>query len=215
VFRQQFFKNRKLKINGKNLIITNVLREMTEKILKTDTGNAPIYIESLEKDYSSFVKVKGESGDLNILIGGIIDRVDRINNITRILDYKSGGDKLEINNINDLFDYNSKNRNKAAFQTLMYCEIYSLNEPGKKIRPSLYPVRKMFADDFSDIFHIKKGPLDGNIDDYSVIREVFTGLLGSVISDIFNKSRPFLMTTDTLKCRYCPYCSLCNRQDVK
>ena len=212
--RKKFLKNEESRISGSNLVVTEVVIDMVERILGFDYNNTPIELVSLENRYSCIIPVKTGNDIINVSVGGMIDRVDKCSGVTRILDYKSGRDNLEINEIDNLFEHDSQ-RNGAAFQTLAYCEIYSRNHPGEKIRPALYPVRKMYADNFTDKFIIKKGEPAGSIADYSAIRDYFLTKLEILISDIFDMSVPFRMTSMTGSCTYCPFNIMCSRQNVK
>ena len=104
--------------------------------------------------------------DLPVRLGGTIDRIDRKDGITRILDYKSGRDSLEINTLESLSEYDSDG-NSAAFQTLLYSWIYQGGGDSGTIRPSLYPARAIYDDNFSDIFTIKNGELKGPVTDFN------------------------------------------------
>lgn len=212
-FRKVFMKNSSGRIRGKNLIITSIIERMIGQILKADTNYTPLEIIGLEKKITGTVTFTLNGIEKKTLVGGTIDRVDRTGGIYRILDYKSGADNVEINNLEDLFDYNAKNRNSAAFQTLLYCELFMQNTNKPEMRPSLYPVRNIFTANFSDTFIIKHGAGKGALESYRIIREEFLEGLKKVISDIFNHNRDIVMTSDRQKCRQCPYNVLCNRKN--
>ncbi|MBS0010199.1 MAG: PD-(D/E)XK nuclease family protein, partial [Bacteroidales bacterium] len=154
-------------------------------------------------------------GSVEMVIAGTVDRIDSAGGVTRILDYKSGSDKLDVQTADSLVAYNNSSRNSAAFQTLLYCEIcYGGDIPGP-VRPALYPVREIFSDNFSDIFNVKNGEFSGLIHDYDTIRPLFTSLLEQVLADIADTEFDFVMTEKSQKCRYCPYSSICERNVIK
>ena len=210
-FRKVFMKNSNSPIKGKNLIITSIIEKMIGQIMKADINYAPMEIITLEKKYSGSVPFSMNGVQHEARIGGTIDRVDRSGGIFRVLDYKSGADDIKIKDIEDLFDYDANNRNSAAFQTLLYCELFMQNTDRSDLRPSLYPVRKLFSTNFSDTFIINNGPVNGPVESYGLIREEFIRGLQKVFYDIFDKTREINMTSDRQKCRYCPYNRLCNR----
>ncbi len=212
-FRQVFMKNNKAVIKGKNLVITSLIERMALRILEADIRSAPLQIVSLEKDYEAGFDFITGTAEKTVSIRGTIDRVDISKGITRIIDYKSGADSLEINNLERMFDYNAPDRNSAAFQTLLYCEIFMYNSKMTDIRPSLYPVRKIFTDYFDDTFLTGKGSNKEPLRSYSVLRHEFIDRLKHTLSDIFDGKREFEMTPHEQKCRYCPYNSLCNRRE--
>ncbi|MBS0011204.1 MAG: PD-(D/E)XK nuclease family protein [Bacteroidales bacterium] len=212
-FRKIFMKDKPGEIKGKNLVVTSIIERMAEQILKSDMTFAPLEIISLEKHYTGLVVCNINDTAREVKIGGTLDRADRTGAVNRVLDYKSGGDTLEIKSMEDLFDYDAKNRNSAAFQTLLYCELFMQNTGKDKVKPSLYPVRKIFSEKFSDTFIIKNGEGQGPVESYDSIRDLFMGGLNKVLSDIFDPGRDIEMTGDKQNCRYCPYNILCNRKN--
>jgi CRISPR/Cas system-associated exonuclease Cas4 (RecB family) len=211
-FRKVFMKGNPGPVRGKNLVITSIIEKMTSQIIEADSKYAPFEIVSLEKYYHGSLPCLVKGVSMTIPLGGAIDRVDRSGKLCRILDYKSGADSVEIRSIDDLFDYDSKDRNGAAFQTLLYCELFARDSASTDIRPSLYPVRKIFSEDFSDVFRIKNGPGTGDLLSYAGVRDHFIAGLEKVLSDIFDPDVDFVMTDDQQKCTYCPYKQLCNRK---
>ncbi|MGO4912348.1 PD-(D/E)XK nuclease family protein [Leeuwenhoekiella sp. W20_SRS_FM14] len=103
---------------GKNLIIFNVAKQFVRNFLMQERrdvsdGNE-IIIKALESKYSVPI---GEG----IVLKGTVDRIDRVNDVLRILDYKTGKvDKyhLVIKEWEDLItDYDKQSK---AFQVLCY-----------------------------------------------------------------------------------------------
>ncbi len=211
-FRKVFMKNSKGPIKGKNLIITSIIERIIGQIIKIDINYAPMEITALEKKFSGSVSFSVNGMQHEARIGGTIDRVDRSAGIFRVLDYKSGADDIQIKELENLFDYDAYSRNSAAFQTLLYCELFMQNTDASELRPSLYPVRKIFNNNFSDTFIIKQGIVNGPVESYGLIRKEFIRGLQKVIYDIFDTRREINMTQDRQKCRYCPYNRLCNRK---
>ncbi len=210
-FRKEFMKNTRASIKGRNLVIARILERMVRQILETDKRFAPLEIVSLEKEYNIAFTLKINGNEIQLRLGGTIDRVDKINELYRIIDYKSGADSIEIGTFEQLFDYEARKRNSAAFQTLLYSEIFYQNNSTCNLRPSLYPMRNIFNDDFSDVFDIKRGEKAGPVHSYHDIRDHFVENLGRVLTDIFDVSRDITMTKNDQHCRYCPYNRLCNR----
>jgi hypothetical protein len=95
---------------------------------------------------------------------------------------------------------------------MLYCEAYLDVNPGIAIRPSIYKVKELTAQNFSDALKISEGKNnDLRLEDFQMIRKEFVeGLKGS-ISAIFSPEEPFRMTRNINKCGYCPYRALCQR----
>jgi len=214
-FRNEFMNNSRAEIRGRNLVITGILEKMVRQILETDKRFAPLEIVSLEKEYTTGFPLMINGSNTTIRLGGTIDRVDIINGTYRILDYKSGADSVEIGDLDQLFDYEYANRNSAAFQTLLYCEIFLKESTDIDLRPSLYPMRNIFNDNFTDVFDIKKGEEAGKVDSYHKLRDPFRANIKRVLADIFDDNRDIGMTQNEQHCRHCPYNSLCNRMELK
>ncbi|MCD4768667.1 MAG: PD-(D/E)XK nuclease family protein, partial [Bacteroidales bacterium] len=214
-FREIMMNRRQGNITGRNLIIISVISDLVKQIMRIDSRFSPIKIVSLEEKYKTGLTVERGNKKFTIFLEGTIDRVDIIDGKIRILDYKSGRDNLDIRSLDELFEENGKYKNSAAFQTLVYCFIYLRNNPGTNLRPSLYPVRLIYDNSFSDIFNIKDGIGAGSLDDFSKINDHFVSCLTGIIGDIFDPERDFEMTSETSVCRYCTYNKLCDRQDVK
>ena len=108
------------------------------------------------------------------MLGGKIDRVDRKGDLVRVIDYKTGKDKLDFDSVASLFSRDGK-RNKAAFQTLLYALLYKTNAPrtSQKIVPGLINRMNLFDNDFK--FGLKVGK--NFVDDVDPLLTEFTGSL--------------------------------------
>jgi CRISPR/Cas system-associated exonuclease Cas4 (RecB family) len=200
-------------VDGNVLIITEVLRAYAMKILRADRLLAPFRILNLE-DLFSFLLVAGpDSANSEVLTGGTVDRIDIVEGVTRIVDYKTGMVSDSINSIDDLFSPGRKKESDGWLQTLLYCEAYMTANPGITVRPSIYKIRKLSGSPLNDKLRIKTGSRsDVEINDYLEVRDQFMENLKSVISAIFSSDEPFIMTSDIRgKCTYCPYRALCTR----
>lgn len=214
-FGSVFLHDSKADISGRNIIVVSILVKMVKQIMQVDSMVAPLTIIALEKEYSMEIPVITGGREINVLVRGTIDRVDSVSGTLRILDYKSGNDSLEIRSFAEICMQDSKERNSAAFQTLVYCELYQRTEEGAALRPALYPVRQIFGDNFSDHFVVNRGDHEGEIDNYSNVRDDFYSGLSRVITEIMDRDVKFRMTDHLIKCSYCPYAAICEREDLK
>ena len=126
----------------------------------------------------------------------------------RIIDYKTGKDKLEFDSMDSLFE-RDVNRNKAAFQTFLYALLYKANNPspGFHVIPGLINRDHLFSKgDFG--FRIKKGNIVEATD--QVIAE-FESHLRGILEEIFNPAEVFDQTKQVETCSYCPYKNICYR----
>ena len=90
-------------IGGNEFIIRDILIAYVLKILRSDRTLAPFEILHLESVFSFPVSVSSGGYDIALIAGGKVDRIDLIQGVTRIVDYKTGSVAEKITSIEDLF----------------------------------------------------------------------------------------------------------------
>jgi hypothetical protein len=203
------------KLNGQMAIARDVLQKYINRILEIDAESAPFRLVSLEKGkkYEAQLEIETVADRKKIMLRGIIDRVDELNGVIRLIDYKSGGDKKDFPDVDSLFDRESTKRNKAAMQTMFYGLIYQATHPGNSamLKPAIFNLKEMFSDDFNPYLHQKMGRTRTEVNDYRDFhREYEMGLKG-LLEELYDVGTPFSQTTDLKKCEYCPYKEMCGR----
>ncbi len=197
-------------VSGNEIIMREVIFTYLFRILKMDRSLVPLEIRNLEDSFSFVLKSSSNGSSFELLTGGKVDRIDVYRGVTRIVDYKTGNVSDSIGSIDDLFIDDRKKDCDGWLQTLIYCEAYLSNNKDRKVRPSVYKIKKMTNGFVNDRLRLKDPEMV--IDDYSIIREEFIQRLGTLVSKIFSKDEPFTMTCDNRgKCSYCPYKALCLR----
>ena len=193
---------------GQRLVVREVVKRFAHRILEMDEQYAPFDIELLEQgglDYN--VAIDRPPG--SVLLSGKIDRVDRKGDWVRVIDYKTGRDKLDFESIASLFERDSK-RNKAAFQTLLYALLYEVNRHPRsagKIVPGLINRMNLFETDFKFGFKIGKDFLE-NVEPHL---PEFRNHLKKLLDELFDPKVPFDQTTDPELCKFCAYQRICYR----
>ncbi|HEX6225381.1 MAG TPA: PD-(D/E)XK nuclease family protein, partial [Chryseolinea sp.] len=198
---------RPVRYEGQRLVVREIVKSFAHRILEMDRLYAPFEIELLEQgglDYS--VDINQFPG--SALISGKIDRVDRKDNLVRVIDYKTGKDKLSFDSVASLFSRDAK-RNKAAFQTLLYALLYKTNatRSAQKIVPGLINRMNLFDDDF------KFGLMVGKtfVDDVEPLLPEFHTRLKELLDELYDPNVPFDQTTDVELCKFCSYQGICYR----
>jgi hypothetical protein len=198
--------------SGNNLIIKEILFTYLKLIMDADREIAPFTIIELEKQLSFNLEVACDGKEYVFRTGGTIDRLDRVEGVTRVVDYKTGDTVRKISSTEDLFADDRKKDLDGWLQTLLYCEAWFAHNKTGSVRPSIYRVKKLTAERFSDTLKIGEGRAgELTVNDYQVVRESYLSGLKGVISSIFSIDEPFRMTTHLSKCRYCLYSGLCQR----
>jgi hypothetical protein len=200
-------------VTGNELIVRDVLMTYLNRILHADKLREPFIILNLEDTFNFLLPFVSNGSELNVHIGGNIDRIDSGNRITRIVDYKTGIVSESVKAISDLFTDDRKKDPDGWLQTILYCEAYLAENPESIVRPSIYKIKKLNSASTDDRLKISSGTRnDLPIDNYMEIREEFISGLKDLISIIFSHDEPFLKTKDRRgKCSYCPYRTLCMR----
>lgn len=198
--------------DGNELIIKDILHMYLVKILKADKSFAPFRILNLEKLFIFRLSYQIKDKVETVKTGGNVDRVDSKSGITRVVDYKTGSTARKINSVEDLFLDDRRRELDGWLQTLLYCEAFLAENPDLRVRPSIYKIKELPGEDFSDTLRIKaEQNQDLLLEDYQKVRDEFLTGLRNTIATIFNPDEPFIMTANTQKCGYCPFRGLCQR----
>ena len=199
-------------LTGINLIISGVLITYLKQLLLVDRELVPFSIEALEKKYFGSIKVGPEGEKFNVRTGGFIDRVDRVLDMVRVVDYKTGSDESDFQTVESLFERGDSKRRRAVFQTFFYAWLYLENcdvKPG--VSPVLYQVRKFFGNESLVISHRPGRGVINPVWDFKDYRDEFEAGLQAVLTELFDSRVGFSQVEDTGICRYCPYSKLCHR----
>ncbi len=206
-------KGRDDSVSGSELIVREVLMNFLIRILKTDYAIAPLSILNLEDSFSFNLIFPYKGSRIGILTGGKIDRIDSVNGVVRIVDYKTGNVSESVKTIDDLFADDRTKDTDGWLQTLVYCEAYHVAHTDRILRPSVYKIKKLDGTVDSDKLVIRSGNKNQIlIDNYLTVREEFLKGLNELVTTIFSDDEPFVKTSDVRrKCSWCPYKTLCMR----
>ena len=184
-------------LEGKNILLRNVIRELVSRILEVDKTYLPFAILQLEKDVTSIFEF--QSGKV-VKLFGIIDRVDEKDGSLRIVDYKTG--KVEKRKPTAIEDYFNNTDYKEQFQAMYYAYLTNISIPGRQISVGLMALKTMKE----GIWMLNNG------EPFSA--EQFTQFeshLKELITRIFDSKIPFTQTDDESRCQYCAYKEMCHR----
>lgn len=205
---------------GQRLVVREIVRRFASQILAIDKAYAPFTIEALETEGLVY-SIKIDRAPYEVILGGKIDRVDRKDDLLRIIDYKTGKDELDFESLESLFARDGR-RNKAAFQTLLYALMYvnslsavsagartssSVATRTERIVPGLINRMNVFDDSFQ--FGLRVGKQ--HVTDVAAMFPEFEQRLKELFEELFDPEQPFDQTTNLEICKYCAYRHICYR----
>jgi len=199
-FFDHFGQDASLFKTGKNRLSYEMAIEITKNVLQRELEfiqglTEPLYIEQIEAEMHTEIEVPFENGTRILRFKGYIDRIDRIGNRYRVIDYKTGKVKKEQ------VEYQTSNKglipsflkSKHAFQLALYCmffkDKYGVLPDEAKIS-SLINVNEDFN------LSVKNGEL---ADIVPIVHE----LLSEILAQLFDKSQAFEHDPDSAYCQYC------------
>ena len=177
-------------LKGKNLIAFSVLLEYLKDFLEYDqicAQKEEIYIESLEKEYQMTLQSPGVSQ--SVLFKGSLDRVDKRNGVTHIIDFKTGAVKPTELKLEDWEDLKYSPEKGKIFQLLSYAALYGNSHGNEPVKTGIYSFKNtqegyMFFED--SLKPSDKSTLEDGA--FSEFKEVLIG----VVQELFNIEKPFV-----------------------
>lgn len=215
VFQEHHFRGRKQQtIEGRNIILVHVMLRYLEKIINTDMALAPFTLVAAEQSYRRSLEITVGNKRLKAKLGGKIDRIDRVGDTLRVIDYKTGNARQGFSEIADLFDPGVHNRNGAAMQTLFYAWLVVEDHREEKILPGLYVMRELFGSHFDPSLTMGKQRNRRQVSSFREVEGEFVTHLSHTISRMFDDTIPFQQRKHDDKCNSCGYAAICNRRSV-
>jgi PD-(D/E)XK nuclease superfamily len=211
-FRKQFNhrEGKEIEYEGHQLIVKEMVARMAKHVLDNDKSYTPFEIEMLEeRNFKTTIRMSQQGKEINVSLGGTIDRVDSKEGTIRIIDYKTGKDENTFTTVASLFDRDDPKRNKAAFQAILYAWVYSKGKTisNQQLQPGLINRKEIFKKDF-EYGLLMNGTL---LQDVTPLLLEFEGHLIKLLTELFDPARPFDQTKELRNCAYCPYKEICNR----
>lgn len=197
-------------LSGQNFLIGEMIRKYVGKVLERDNQLTPFYYIESEKKMESLIKLTDQR---EVQLKGYIDRIDEVNGIIRILDYKSGSGTSQFTTIENLFNREEKVRSKAVMQVFMYAWMYQQEKGNRKIQPGIYYMRELFKSSFDPNIYKKIDRTKSEIVmDFEKYRGDFEDSLRYCLDEIFGEEVPFIQTKNQKTCSYCQFKDLCGKQ---
>ncbi len=200
--------------SGKNLLIVEVSSIYIENFLNREmqfikdlnTKGDSLMIVALEQNCQTSFEISGTEGNkLDVRFKGFIDRIDKVGDTVRVVDYKTGlvePRDLKLKEVDDLLDGGHHDK---ALQLLMYGWLYHKNETGiQSMSSGIFSLRKsseyFMGLNLENKMHIQTEQLDE-----------FEHILRDIAVQIFDKNTPISQTDDISVCVNCSFKGICRR----
>jgi ATP-dependent helicase/DNAse subunit B len=189
--------------------VNKLLKNDLRLIQQSQKTNELLSLIDLERSLTTSITIPVKGIETTIYLKGSADRIDKLGNKIRIIDYKSSvkdTDKFKFSNFDVLFTDSQYNK---MLQLFMYAWLVVKNNLAKpdELQPCIIPFKK-FEEQPKFIMEDAKG--GGILNFTTELLQEFENHLKQKISQIIVSSEPFSQTDDEDKCEYCAYASICN-----
>lgn len=190
-------------LQGQHYLIGEILKSYVKQTLEMDKQFTPFTYIGSEYRFRRSYKVNEM---LEVDFKGSIDRIDRVGESVRIIDYKTGRGETRFSNMEVLFDAAKVKRPYQILQVFIYGLFYLLEHPGTVISPALYYLHSVY-NRFDPVICHDKHP----VNDLSLLLPDFRERFNALLEEIFNSDIPFSQTENSRSCEWCAFRELCNR----
>jgi len=195
------------KLEGKHFLVFENLKTYINQLIEVDKKAAPFFLINLEQKHSKTINVSLNKKQLPVHIGGTIDRIDRVGDTVRIIDYKTGFVANSMfKTVDDLFLYDEKKPKKEILQALIYTWVFNAENSESKVQPAIYALRNLFGKDFNP--EIKWNKHEFN---WQELEPEFLLNVKNLVGDIYSADTVFKQTEHVEKCVYCAFHTICQR----
>lgn len=185
---------------GKNLFLRSVALTQLSRVLEREAAIAAAHnleIIATEQDYSHTL---WEQQGHAVRIGGRVDRIDRLDGVLRVIDYKTGS--LMDSEID--FSNRKKTMPGKWLQLMCYALMYKRRFPSdESLRTGIYPLRYLKSD-------VRLARWNQQDEITPEMLDTFEEQLCETMGEIFSDELPFDAVPSTTACRFCPAAAFCS-----
>ena len=224
VFEEKVFNSRKR--SGENFFLMEIAKNQIInfiKLQKEELQKRKSTLECVEDEQKITMKI-GEISEVfeskdcksrEIMPHGVADRIDTVEGVVRIGDYKSGKvDNAELKVDAKYFDtesmtYVGEKISDKWFQVMYYAWLYWREHKPARMEAGIYPLQN-----FGTFFLPAKIQYDRSTLDTSFSAkhfELFEKYVKDLLSTIFDKDIPF--EQNKKKCQFCPFTKICGVEE--
>ncbi len=199
-------------INGEAEMYRDAFLVVLRNLFMVDISYTPFRMIAAEASETFHWKITDE---LSVNFTMKIDRIDSIEmagqSVTRLVDYKTGNDKTDFKDIEQLFEIGNPEHPHAIFQLFTYALAYAdkFNETPGSIMPQIYTLKHLNGTAFPLISDkTRKTP----VTNFSTYESDFRKSLAKMLAEIFNPDVPFIRAENDKCCTFCKFYSFCHQQ---
>lgn len=188
----------------RSVAITQVVRFLKKEISIIEQKHT-IEIIQLEEKMQQPVSVEVDGKPCNLKFNVTADRIDRIDGVLRVIDYKSGkvvdSDlKWKTNDQKTWRDMKDK-----WFQVMFYSWYYArTHKVNENMMSGIMPLQNLRSD-------FMPASVDDSVIITPAVIDSFEKTLSLIFSEMFDKTIPFVMKDDKKNCDYCTIASVCKK----
>ncbi len=191
---------------GKNLLLSRMteksliwLLQKEEEVLKEATQRGEeLTILELEEKYEKTLEVPVNGKTLQVPLRGKADRIDRLGNTVRIIDYKSGVVNPRELKVSDISAMTRDPAKDKCFQLMTYAWLYGLPSlETQNLRSGICSLRKPAQGMMPLLVNKEDRVTEAWMRD-------FEGSARELVEEILNPEIPFQHRTEST---YCPFCT--------
>ncbi|MBI1183013.1 hypothetical protein GC194_01985 [bacterium] len=170
-------------LSGRNLLFYNICSKLCLNVLQTDRKTKNLRLLALEFDQLYYdMPIDTKNGRKVIRLKGQFDRLDEVDGVTRVVDYKTGKVKIPGNTGNFLKNTFERAEHAAVLQTLFYTLVYLKNNPQQSVLPVIYHLKSTE----NLMVPVVENPLNlNNMQEYEM-------MLKEKLEEIWNHKKPFI-----------------------
>ena len=191
---------------GFNYLNKTVIDNMLDNFIKYERKfleeNKQLVIIDTEKELEKYIDIQGHK----VRLHGFADRIDKVGDEIRIIDYKTGKVNPYDVKINDKVEGITGMAEKAI-QLMMYKYLFisAHSEVSEhQIKPGIIGFQKLshgvYSLEINDAHKLS-----------SSFKETCDKYFNEFLNELFNKDIPFTQTEDTKNCSFCDFKNICKR----
>lgn len=203
-----------------------------QQVLDTDLRHAPVHIYDLESPFSCVLPVTIDGEQMNVRLGGRVDRLDLAPDSSPqapslvLIDYKTGKEKYDFPSLSALLspqspeapgaDNSKFHEHKYIMQVMTYAFLFHLGrqQQGRALAsiplPKLYFIRSMTRPSGGEQHRLYHKGLDQEVRELESYAPEFWDLLKKLLHRMLDPAYPFCPTSyKKERCPFCPYREIC------